>query len=96
MSDHKQSAAARRDDRNAKTPTKSRATVGKVKNTKRWCKGKVGVEHQPKCQDYCATKGAPPYLAGWKLLVCQTCGKELETYFPSKFAKRAKPAWVTK
>ena len=64
------------------------------RKTRKWCKGKVGVEHTPKCFDYQAIKrwcGGRVRLDGWKILVCTTCGKELETYFPRRGDK---PDWV--
>lgn len=90
----KKSAADRRDARNTKSPEASKPVPSK-KDTKRWCKGKVGVEHKLECRDYVATKNAPEYLNRWKLLICTACGKELERWAP--FGRRANnppPEWV--
>jgi hypothetical protein len=89
-------SANRRDVRNAKDVVRQQS--GSSRDTKRWCRGKAGVEHKPKCVDYRATKlsraGYPEsFLKGWKLLICTECGKELKTYFP--FGKGNPPSWVT-
>jgi hypothetical protein len=102
MSDWKRSAAARRDARNTKSDP--RPATGSSKNTKRWCGGKVGREHQTKCVKYNDVKRS--HLAGlenstsrhWRILICATCGKELATYWPMKFKgwpNAPKPDWVT-
>ncbi len=71
------------------------------RKTRRWCKGKVGVEHKPKCVDYQAVKrwaGAHVALKDWKLLICTVCGKELDTWSPAPtnwgFTWDKKPDWV--
>lgn len=92
MSDWKQDAAKRRDARNSKDTVRPKG--GSKRDTKRWCKGKVGVEHTPKCFDYAEVKRGP-WLKGWKLLACTECGKELDTWWPSARNKRNKPDWVT-
>jgi hypothetical protein len=105
MSEWKARAVRRRDARHTKSPTeipKARVANAK-KDTKRWCRGKTGVEHSPKCVDYRGTKLAPsdfrgrpinPY-EGWKLLVCATCGKELDRYCPRRGNdKQPRPAWA--
>lgn len=74
-------------------PTKHRSS----KNRKRWCRGKVGVEHTPECRDYQDVKNwrAGTMLNGWKLLVCTACGKELDTYMPPMFGVgRPIPDWA--
>lgn len=95
-------SADRRDTRNDKsTPEVGKSKPGK-KNTKKWCRGKEGVEHKLKCVDYNSVKstyvGLNTGLAkGWKLLICETCGKELERYFPMSFLGRkpkTPPEWV--
>lgn len=48
MSEWKQGAAARRDARATKTDEESRRRGRRRKSTRRWCKGKVGVEHVTK------------------------------------------------
>jgi hypothetical protein len=69
-----------------------RAATGK--NTKRWCRGKVGVEHKTECRDYYDTKrwGIGTTVRNWKLLVCTVCGKELDTWLGGR---KNKPAWAT-
>ena len=69
------------------------------KDRRKWCGGKPGREHAPKCVDYQETKrwrGGGDWLKGWKILMCTTCGKELDTYFPTRWGKsKPVPAWVT-
>ena len=74
------------------------------KDRRRWCRGKVGVEHLPECRDYRDVKraGFPyPLFEGWKVLVCKTCGKELAWWAPpigggllGGRQKRTPPDWV--
>jgi hypothetical protein len=82
MSDWKESAAKRRDDRNTKSPESNdkSAKPSKKKNTKKWCKGKEGTPHKPECRKYEDVKGVrkSSIFTGWRVLVCTTCGKELE------------------
>lgn len=80
------------------------------KNRKQWCRGKVGTEHKPVCRTYAETKptcllakdaGGAFRTADWRILVCTTCGKELDRYYPLNFAgsrwpKKPPPAWVDK
>lgn len=104
MSDWKKSAAARRDARHTKSDPRAKPEPTK-KNTKKWCKGKVGREHVGVCRDFAEVKrlatdikGRPIELCkGWKVLVCDNCGKELDTYYPpSALWGRSvpKPDWV--
>lgn len=96
-------AAKRRDERNVRKPDEvGRRPAGK-KDTKKWCRGKVGVEHKPVCRDYSEAK-LTRFVAhdghemklhkGWKLLVCTGCGKELERYYPWGADKKKPPEWV--
>lgn len=97
MSDWKIGAAKRRDERNAKSPEKVRGE-GQKKRTKKWCKGKAGVEHEPECRDYQEVKRSlfGKYANGWKILVCKKCGKDLDYWWGETGGrKREKPEWVT-
>lgn len=72
----------------------------------RWCRGKVGIEHDGVCVDYYETKRIPRYRDNdlYVLLVCRKCGKELDSYFECSDSdffsfmndKRPKPSWVTR
>lgn len=90
MKTWKEGAAERRDDRHTKSDVirpRSRRRGG----SKKWCKGKPGVEHKPECRSYTDVKhngqsrafpdGRDPY-AGWKILVCSVCGKEIASWCP--------------
>jgi len=64
------------------------------KDTKRWCKGKHGVEHTPECMSF-----RPSYMPStaepWRELVCTACGKKLATWYPFMWKGEEKPEWVT-
>jgi hypothetical protein len=94
VSDYKESSIRRRDERRTLIPEPIRPPSGSSKNTKRWCRGKVGREHKPVCRNYADDAGT--IFKGWKILVCESCGKHLEYYFPGSWGKRnpVKPAWV--
>jgi len=62
------------------------------KDTRRWCRGKVGVEHKTVCMTAKEAKSRS-YLESWRYLVCTVCGRELETYFGNQ---ENVPSWVTK
>lgn len=97
MSDWKRTAAARRDARHtASEPTKP--THRAKKDRKRWCRGKVGVEHKGECRRYDEVKNAPSYFGDWRILVCVECGKELDLWMPPRDGwplSDPKPEWVT-
>jgi hypothetical protein len=94
MSDWRERANKRRDELQTKLPA-LRPPGGSAKDTKRWCRGKVGREHKPVCVDYNTLKNATFYDK-WKTLVCETCSKRLDHYFPSPFQEQPSPppAWV--
>lgn len=94
MSEWRERANKRRDQRQAKLPA-IRPPGGSNKDTKRWCRGKVGREHKPVCIDYNDIKKVN-YFKGWKVLVCEVCQKQLDHYWPSPFRKEPPPppAWV--
>jgi hypothetical protein len=95
MSEWRENANKRRDERRTVVPS-IRPQGGSKRNTKRWCRGVVGREHTPVCTDYNELKRAT-YAKDWKVLVCTTCGKELDNYWPCswfKSDKPKKPAWV--
>lgn len=104
MSDWKAGSIKRRDARSTKSPNEVPKPGPAKKDTKRWCRGKPGVEHRPVCRDYSEAK-LTRFVAhdghevklhkGWKLLVCTECGKELERYYPWGHDKKNPPAWVT-
>lgn len=94
MSEWRERANKRRDERQTKVPV-IRPQSASGKNTKRWCRGKTGREHNPVCVDYNELKKADHYT-GWKVLVCETCNKHLDHYWPSPFRTPSPPppAWV--
>ena len=98
MSDWKAESNRRRDVRQDK-PLDEPVRVPPVKkDTKRWCKGHVGVEHQTKCMTYAEKRlGAllSKFSSRWRLLVCVVCGKELARYYGCRDqGPGTKPAWV--
>lgn len=109
MSDWKESSNKRREVRHTKDSDEHRKESSiKRKNTKRWCKGKVGKEHTTVCMTYAEAKlpkeernvtrsgvgKASKYFERYRFLVCTNCGKELEVYYGLK--SHQKPDWVTK
>jgi len=94
MSDWKEGAIKRRDARHTKSSDEHTTTSINKRNTKKWCKGKVGVEHKTECRKYDEVKKtSSKYFKTWRLLVCTVCGKEIATYYPTK---KIKPEWVDK
>lgn len=91
----KQGAAERRDERHTKAPEVADGASlrgGRKKDTKRWCKGKVGREHQPKCTPHLPGLGI---FDGWFDLACSVCGKVLDRHWPLGRRERAdRPDWV--
>lgn len=83
----KQDAANRRDFRNAKTPESDKLASAK-KNTKKWCKGKVGVKHDPVCTPWNTTI----LVSDARILACSKCGKHLDYYLPWP-KQKPKPSW---
>lgn len=103
----RQGAARVRDARNVREPEKASVGGLRKKNTKRWCKGKVGREHKPEC---IIPNGRTP-SDDTRVLACMACGKELERYWTWKvwvpprgrepgywkeLGCKEKPAWVDK
>lgn len=95
MSEWREQANKRRDERQTKVSA-IRPPGGSTKDTKRWCRGKPGREHQPACKDYNDIKKVD-HFKGWKTLVCEACGKQMDHYFPSPFREyqSAPPNWIT-
>lgn len=101
MKSWKETAAERRDDRHVKMPEESVRPVTITKDTRKWCRGKAGVPHKLECRSYRQAKGMAVYggeewraqlYANWRVLICSTCGKELETWYGRE---KNKPEWVT-
>lgn len=95
MSDWKAGASKRRDERQAK-PVEERAASVRRRDRRRWCRGKMGVEHKPACMPAKTMAFAGSTLfAGWRELVCTVCGKRLATYMPPYDGREhVKPPWV--
>ena len=86
MSEWKESANRRRDER--RTAVSVRAPAATKKNTKRWCRGVVGRAHQPECKKHKEFKN-------WYNYQCCVCGKVLDYYTPPTFGASApKPGWL--
>jgi hypothetical protein len=94
MSEWRERANRRRDQRQTRLPM-IKPPSGSGKDTKRWCRGKVGRKHRPVCVDYSDLKKMQ-VRAGWKVLVCEACGRHLDYYWPSAFRPHSPPPpWVT-
>lgn len=105
MSDWKKNAATRRDIRAARDPNEVPKPGRSKKDTRKWCRGKEGVEHKPVCRSYAEVKlagrvtfggRAMNLYEGWKILMCEDCGKELDYYSPRIIGDKVKPPpdWV--
>jgi hypothetical protein len=88
MSDWKRGAAERRDERHTAVDDTPRPVAGR-KDCKRWCRGKVGVEHKPVCH-----KRPESYLSEWRELRCEVCGRRLDYWTGPKWSNKPRPPWV--
>jgi len=94
--DYKEELNKHKEARQAPAENEEPKRLGK-KDTKRWCKGKVGREHETVCMTYGEMKGESNYFgffSNWYYLVCKKCGKELESWSPRSKKRKAKPDWV--
>jgi hypothetical protein len=107
MSDYKEEEAKFKYNKQAPLEEEipKKAPTSKKKDTKKWCKGKVGREHKGVCMTYDEAKGGRftsangffgDFNARSRYLICIVCGKELSCYYPSKNDTKPKPDWVTK
>jgi len=89
MSDWKERSLKRRDARQTKVPD-IRPPSGSKKNTKKWCRGVKGREHELLCVAHNTFKD-------WRVLTCTKCGKQVDIYFNCSWfiRPRPKPDWVT-
>jgi hypothetical protein len=97
MSDWRESANKRRNARQARLPIRPPSVSRR--DTKKWCRGKVGVEHKSYCVSYNDLKNTrATYADEWKVLICTACGKQLAHWWPSVFrpTKEQAPDWVTR
>jgi hypothetical protein len=98
--DRKEKENKYKDERNTKTPdAATKPLPSKKKDKRKWCRGKVGIEHELKCVKYDDYKGMKlPSSNNWRLLVCVNCGKELDYYYPITFGSinlhEKVPNWV--
>lgn len=88
-------AVHRRNERQTAAP-EIRAPSGSKKDTKKWCRGKVGTPHKAVCKTFGELKNQRwSRDTEWKVLVCSDCEKVLERWFPTPWRPRKEPAWVT-
>ena len=87
MGEWKERANKRRDERH--TALEVRAPSSNKKDTKKWCRGRVGREHKLACIGHNRIKD-------WKILACTECGKHMDHYWPNPWRKSDEPApeWV--
>jgi hypothetical protein len=89
MSDWKEESIKRRDFRHVHGEPEVPRSRAK-KDTKRWCKGKIGREHKPSCV-------ARKYFY---VLECSVCGKHIDWYYTGSvwYGGRNDPVpnWVVK
>ena len=95
MSDRKKASA---EIRNARTipgaVDELSSGARRKKDKKRWCKGKIGVEHLGVCTIHKLLEVSEKNIfSDWRELVCTRCGKILDRYYPMT-KKSPKPTWV--
>lgn len=97
MSDWNERALARRNARQA--PAVSEVPpVRSTKNTRKFCRGKPGVEHKLVVRNRGSIGkgiGVESYDKRWLVRHCSACGKEVDHWFPMGILRREPPAWVT-
>ena len=87
-----------RNEKSDDTP-KTRGVANK-RDTKRWCRGKSGVEHKlvvSSLTDAHKDYGMSTTFAGWYIRYCSKCGKEFAMYSPPLRGypeRKPKPAWL--
>jgi len=72
-----------RDERHTKTEQQV-ARHGAKKNTKRWCRGRVGKEHKTEWRNWQALREHRedrPQDGHFFVLICTTCKREVDTCF---------------
>lgn len=85
----------RQDDRRIATASDDVPGKHRRRDRRKWCKGRVGIEHKPECRLY----SDAIWARGYYVLVCTECGKHLDTYFePQPYwlpprMHRPKPDW---
>jgi hypothetical protein len=100
MADDKSSwrgrAVHRRDERQTALPDIRPPSASK-KDTKKWCRGKVGTPHKLVCKPFGELKNQSwSRDSEWKVLVCRDCDKVLEHWFPTPWRPRKEPKWAAK
>jgi hypothetical protein len=98
-SEYRESAIRRRDERQTKVPIIRRPS-GSKKDTRKWCRGRIGVEHKPQCvshDEWENRQDGSDWSKDWRVLVCEECGKQLDYWFPVPWWRDEKspPNWVT-
>lgn len=95
MSEWRERANRRRDERHTALPC-IRPPSSSKRDTKKWCRGKVGAEHRPICVGYNALKNVT-YAPDWKVLLCTECGKHLNYWMPCPWSetKEPTPSWAS-
>jgi len=90
--DYKKRNITYRDNKHIKDSDNHKPIRGK-KDRKKWCRGKVGVDHEPQCKNYHdVVHTSLNYAKNWKLLVCAKCGKNLDWYHPLQH--KQPPDWA--
>jgi len=96
MTDWNERARIRRNVRQAPAESDVPKAHGN-RDTRRWCRGKVGVEHKlvVASRDQLGKGYGAPVFEPWLVRYCATCGKEFDSYSSMSFAgKREPPEWA--
>lgn len=84
MSDWRERSIKRRDERHTKiedAPVRRKTR----RNKKRWCRGKIGVDHDPV---WVAAPGKFHFFHDTRIYKCSKCGKEFEMWYTISWARR--------
>lgn len=85
MSEWKEGAAERRDARATKDEIEQRVGNAKKKDTKRWCRGKVGKEHTSVVgKRHPNPCGQSRWFGCWHYEFCSVCGKNLQYFMDAE------------
>jgi hypothetical protein len=95
----REGATVRRDARRTAVDDTPKTRGLSSRDTRRWCKGKIGVEHKHEVKPWSDLK-KHGFVLDWLVLFCSTCGKDLDRYIPPhpNWTRKPKPTpeWAAK
>jgi hypothetical protein len=100
FSSWREGSAARRVERQAPAAKDVPKTRG-TRDTKRWCRGRLGVEHRAVVKtrselgkDTWSRDHLKPLRRQWLIRFCTVCGKEIDHYYPFGTMIDRPPPWA--